>query len=288
MGTEARIVFFASDSSDGHRAARAAFDRIAALEQTLSDYVQNSEVSRLCDRAGGPPIPVSPDLFTLLRRSLDLAHQTGGAFDVTVGPLTLLWRKARQSGELPDSAELTEARQRVGWTHITLDSVAQTVRLALPGMRLDFGGIGKGFAADQALAVLHRHGIEHALVALGGDIVTGRAPPGESAWRITVENADSTNRYSLLENRAISTSGDTEQFLELNGVRYSHVIDPRTGRPRTHRTIVTVTARRGIDADAFATAASVLAPAARQAFLDAHPEAAFYIRRAECAGTSSC
>jgi thiamine biosynthesis lipoprotein len=278
MGTEARIVLFASDSVAAGDAVRSAFARIAQLEQMLSDYRLDSEVSRLSEQAGGAPVVVSADLFAVLQRGLALSGETHGAFDVTVGPMTLLWRKARQSGVMPDSAELAEAKKRVGWTRVTLDSARRTVRLAAEGMRLDFGGIGKGFAADAALAILRGKGVERALVAVGGDIVAGQAPPGQSGWQVTVEHAESAHRVVFLQNEAISTSGDTQQFLERNGVRYSHVLDPRTGMPRTHRLGVTVRSRRGVDADAFATALSVLAPDAQQAFVAAHPEATFYIR----------
>jgi thiamine biosynthesis lipoprotein len=277
MGTEARIVLFASDSASADHAAQAAFARIAELEQTLSDYRLDSEVSWLCRQAGGAPVVVSADLLGLLHRSLALSSETGGAFDVTAGPLTLLWRTARQSGVMPDSAQLAEARERVGWTLVTLDVSAQTVRLGAEGMRLDFGGIAKGFAADEALAILRGNGVERALVAVGGDIVAGRAPPGQPGWQVTIAHADSAHRVVFLQNEAISTSGDTEQFLERDGVRYSHVLDPRTGTPRTHRLSVTVRSRRGVDADAFATALSVLAPDAHHAFVAAHPEATFYI-----------
>lgn len=278
MGTEARIVLFAADSTAAEQAARSAFGRIAQLEQTLSDYRVDSEVSRLCEQAGGDPVPVSAALFALLHRSIDLSRETDGAFDVTAGALTQLWRKARGAGAFPESTAINDARRLGGWRHVVLDSVARTVRLTVAGTRLDFGGIAKGFAADEALAVLRANGVERALVAVGGDIVAGRAPPGEPGWPVTLAHADSVHRRVMLQDNAISTSGDSEQFLEWNGLRSSHVLDPRTGSPLTHRLSVTVSTRRAVDADAFATAVSVLAPVAHHAFVAAHPEATFYIR----------
>ncbi|MBI2402737.1 MAG: FAD:protein FMN transferase [Gemmatimonadetes bacterium] len=292
MGTEARIVLHAPTAGQAERAAGAAFGRIAQLDSLLSDYRDDSELASLVARAGGPPVPVSEDLLVVLRRSLALAEETRGAFDVTVGPLVLLWREARRTGRLPDTAALRASAARVGWRHVALDTLGRTARLALAGMRLDLGGIAKGYAADQALDELRRHSVERALVAIGGEIVAGRAPPGEPGWRITVEHADSGPHEILLADAAVSSSGDTEQFVEISGVRYSHVVDPRTGIGLTHRTAATVVAPDGITADAFATAVTVLDGAQRAAFIAAHPEARFYVRsaadRAGCAGTLPC
>lgn len=279
MGTEVRVVLHASTADHAARAAGAAFRRIAQLDSLLSDYRDDSELAWLTARAGGTPTPVSADLLAVLQRAVALSAETGGAFDVTVGPLVRLWREARRTGRLPDTAAIRAAAARVGWRHVLIDSVARTARLALPGMQLDLGEIAKGYAADQALQALRALGVEHAMVAIGGEIVVGRAPPGEPGWRIAVEPADSAHREIVLVDAAVSSSRDTEQFLEIGGVRYSHVVNPRTGLGLTDRAAATVVASDGITADALATAVTVLAATQREAFIAAHPEATFYVRR---------
>jgi FAD:protein FMN transferase len=277
MGSEARIVLYAARAGLAERAARAAFARIAELDSLLSDYREDSEVTRLAHGAGGPPLPVSPDLLAVLRAARSLAVETGGAFDVTVGPLAVLWRDAARAGRLPDTADLGAARALVDWRKLEIDTAAGTVRLAGPGMRLDLGGIGKGYAADQALGVLGHHGADRALVAIGGEIVAGRRPPEGPGWRIAVEHAEPGHDTVLIESAAISSSGDAERFVEVGGVRYSHVVDPRTGLGLTHRAAATVVAPNGITADALATAVTLLDGARRTAFIAAHPEARFYV-----------
>jgi thiamine biosynthesis lipoprotein len=278
MGTEARIVLYAPDSASAEAGAAAAFERIAELDRALSDYRGDSEISQLAARAGSEPMSASADLLGVLRASLALAEETGGAFDPTVGPVTRLWRRARRLGELPDPDSLRDARALVAWRNVEVDTVAGTVRLAQPGMSLDLGGIAKGFGVDEALAVLRSRGLGRALISLGGEIVAGDAPPGESAWPVQVENADPSIASIALANVAVSSSGDTEQFLERDGVRYSHVIDPRSGQALTHRVAATVIARDALTADALATAVTLLESEERERFTARHREASFHLR----------
>jgi thiamine biosynthesis lipoprotein len=281
-------VVYAPDQSTAEDACAAAFARIAALDSIMSDYRRDSELTLLSARAGGPPVRVSPDLFLVLRRAQEVARYSGGAFDVTVGPLVALWRAARKSAVLPDPASLKSALRRVGWQKLRLDERNRTVRLTVPGMKLDLGGIAKGYAADAAQQVLQQHGITRALVELGGDIVVSGPPPGTEGWTIRVPNAagsvgrrqagtreagdgDSAKQPSpqspvdsrlptdlRFAHRAISTSGDTEQFVDIGGRHYSHVIDPRTGQALTNRVQVTLTAPDGLTSDPLSTALSVL------------------------------
>jgi thiamine biosynthesis lipoprotein len=252
MGTEARIVLYAPSEVIAERATRAAFARMEQLDSLLSDFRSTSEVSRLAAAPAGVPQPISPDFVTVLRASLTLSAETNGAFDVTIGPVVKLWRAARARGDVPMPAQICAAMKSVGWRHVALDSAARTVRFAVSGMQLDFGGIGKGFAADEAIAVLRAHGIERAMIVWGGEIVAGGAPPGTAGWPVRVDGAD-----VMLEHSAISTSGDAEQFVEEAGVRYSHVIDPRTGEAVTVPGSVTVRAATGMEADGNSTARSV-------------------------------
>lgn len=245
MGTLVSLRLYASDAPAAGRAARAAFDRVAELEAALSDYRPDSELNRLC-RAGH--MRVSPDLARVLAAAQRRARESDGTFDITLAPLTKLWREARRTGKLPGEAAIAAARARCGYRRVTVRG--RDVALA-PGTELDLGGIGKGYAADEALAVLRRHGVRRALVALSGDIALGDPPPGECGWRVAMQG-----RTECLANRAVSTSGPEQQFLEVDGTRYSHILDPRTGLGlRTART-VTVIARRGMDADSWATALS--------------------------------
>jgi len=183
MGVGARLVVYAPDLQAAEGACEAAFARIAALDTIMSDYRRDSELNRLCAAAGGPPVRVSPDLFLVLRRAQEIASRSGGAFDVTAGPLIALWRKARKELRLPDPAGIEAARRRVGWRNLTLDEDARAVRLAIPAMRLDLGGIAKGYAADEAQQVLRRHGITRALAELGGDIVVSAPQRAEAPVR---------------------------------------------------------------------------------------------------------
>ena len=279
MGTKARVVLYAADTARAQAAAAAAFARIAQLDAWLSDYRADSELSNLSAQSGGAPVRIGQDLYSILRHALALAEETEGAFDVTAGPLVALWRTARRTGRSPDAAALDAARQHVGWRDMVLDTMKRTLRLARPGMRLDLGGIAKGYAVDRALEALRAHGVDQALVELGGEIAVGRAPPASEGWRIEVENADSAQRIVLLENVAISSSGAAEQFIDVAGVRHSHVIDARTGMAVSNLVAATVIAPDGTTADAYATVVTILDEERRTRFIAAHPEARFYVRK---------
>jgi thiamine biosynthesis lipoprotein len=260
MATEARIVLFAPGEAVARDAASRAFQRVAALDAVMSDYREDSELMRICREAGSEPVRVSDDLFRVLEISERLARETRGAFDVTAGPLTHLWRRARRRGGLPDPDDLRAALSRTGAAKLILNAHDRTVRLRVPRMQIDLGGIGKGFAADEAAAVLKTLGYHNALVALGGDIVAAGAPPGAAGWSIDVATLDARKPgvRIVLRDAAVSTSGDAEQWVEIAGIRYSHIIDPRTGAALTGRRSVTVIAPRGAVSDGLATGVSVL------------------------------
>lgn len=261
------------------KAARLAFERIAFLEDVMSDYRPTSEVMQLCSKAGGRHVPVSKELLFVLKESTELARRSDGAFDVTIGPLIKLWRESRKSGMLPSKDEIFKAKRLVGWRKIIIDEKAGTVKLAIQGMRIDLGGIAKGYACDEAIKILKQQGIKRALVEMGGDIVIGDPPPKKEGWTIEIANADMENRTMLLSNCAISSSGDAEQFVEIGGVRYSHIVDPRTGVGLTNRIAVTVIAPSGIIADGLATAISVLGEEKGRLFAKSFPFVSIYIRK---------
>ena len=287
MGTTMRIVVYASSAAVANDAAQAAFARIAQLDDALSDYRESSELLGLSRQAGRGSVEVSADLFRVLRAAQQLSRRSEGAFDATVGPLSVLWRRARRLAEMPDPARLAEARSLVGSDKLELDEDRCTARLITPGMRLDLGGIAKGFAADEATAVLTHSGIGAALVAAGGDIVVTAPPPGADGWRIAIASLDGADRsapYLTLHHAAVSTSGDAEQFVALGGVRYSHIIDPRTGMAMTGRRSVTIVAPDGTTSDALATAVAVLGWAKGLRLVDATPGAAGLVMEEAAAG----
>ena len=263
MGVPFRITLYAADPVAGKAAAEAAFARISELNSVLSDYDSDSELSRLSRTSGqGKPVKVSDDLWRVLEPAQRLAVRTGGAFDVTIGPSVSIWRRARRKQELPGPEVIAEMQQRVGFSKLRLDPVARTAELLAPEMRLDLGGIAKGFAVDEALAVLRQLGFPQALVGGAGDIVAGDPPPGEAGWTVEaaalVTPGAPPSQTILLRNAAISTSGDLFQFVEIDGRRYSHIVDPRTGIGLQDQALVTVVAPDCITADALATAISVL------------------------------
>jgi thiamine biosynthesis lipoprotein len=263
MGTLFRIVVYAKDAATARQASKEAFARVSALNAIMSDYQSTSELMQLCGKAGKGPVKASDELFFVLSRAQEVSRRSEGAFDVTVGPVVRLWRRARRTQRLPDAEKLKGARALVGYKEVVLDDRAQTVTLRKPGMQLDLGGIAKGYAADEALKVLARHGLTRALVAAGGDIAVHDAPPGKPGWTIEISAVDEGKegpRRLELANAAVSTSGDAEQYVEIDGTRYSHIVDPRTGIGLVGRMSATVVAPNGITSDSLTKVVAVLGP----------------------------
>jgi thiamine biosynthesis lipoprotein len=284
MGVPFRIVTYAVGQSLAESAAAAAFDRVRHLNDILSDYEADSELSQLSRTAGqGKAVKVSDDLWNVLERAQQLAERSGGSFDVTVGPCVILWRKARREKNLPNPDMLAEARAAVGYKNLQLDPKSRTAKLLTPGMRLDLGGIAKGYAVDEALKVLRARGVTRALVSGGGDLAVGDAPPAKNGWRIEMAPLDTPNappkRFVLLKHAALATSGDLFQHLEIDGKRYSHIVDPHTCVGLTDHSLVTVIARDCITADSLATAVSVLGPKTGVMLIEQTPNAAVHIVR---------
>jgi len=284
MAVPVKIVLYASDKAIAESAAEAAFRRMRELNEILSDYDAASELRRLCDTAvEGRAAAVSDELWRVLSCAQSLSERTGGAFDVTVGPVVRLWRRARRREQMPSPERLEVARQLVGYRLVRLHPERRAVELLKPGMRLDLGGIAKGYAVDEALDTLRKHGVDRALVDAGGDIRLGGPPPDSPGWIIGVAalEADAPpSRYLWLADRAIATSGDTWQYVEIEGKRYSHLVDPRTGLGLTDHSSVTVIAPDGITADALASAVSVLGPEEGLKLIENTPDTAAFIVRA--------
>jgi thiamine biosynthesis lipoprotein len=269
MGTLFRIELYAEnndkDKATIERAVAAAFKRIDDLNAIASDYLPESELSRLNREPANKPIKVSADLYTLLAKSLETARLTDGAFDVTATYAIQQWRRAKRQKQLPTPEQTQKAIAMTDWRALQLNEAARTVTKLKDGLLIDLGGIGKGYAADAALTVLKSHGITRALVAGSGDLAIGDAPPGQVGWDIALRTFErpedkDTLIHVTLANCGCSTSGDLHQFLELDGKRYSHIVNPRTGLGLTERIACSVIAPDATTADALATALCVLGP----------------------------
>lgn len=287
MGTLFTITLYAPDELAAQSAAAAAFSRVAELNQMMTDYDPDSELMRLSRSPVGQPVRVSAELFEVLAESQRLTKSSAGAFDVTIGPVVRLWRRARRTETLPTSEQLAVARASVGWEKLQLDARNKMVTLLAPNMQLDLGGIAKGYAADQALAVLKSHGINRALVAASGDIAVGEAPPGQTGWRVTIGtpfSREGGEQPLILKHAAVSTSGDAEQSVVIAGKRYSHIVDPRTGLGLTDRCQVSIIASRAMRTDAFATAVSILGADQGRKLIESEPGLSAIIYRETAAG----
>jgi FAD:protein FMN transferase len=278
MASMFQITLYAPNQAKADEAAVAAFEKVEALNNCMSDYDPKSELMQLCAKPWGIPVKVSDDLFEILEGSQRVAKESDGAFDVTVGPYVRLWRAARKKKILPTEAELAQARKEVGYQKLVLNAKDKTVTLTVPNMRLDLGGIAKGYAADKALRVLRSKGITRAMVAASGDIALGDAPPGHEGWAIGIASIDpkdaKVTKTVLLKNAGISTSGDTEQFVEIGGKRYSHVVDSRTGLGLTERIQATVIAPNAMTTDGLDNTVCAMGVERGLALIDALPKAA--------------
>jgi len=258
MGTYVKIIMYHCDREEAIAAAEAAYDTINLMNQVMSDYLANSEINQLNNAPAKKRVSVSPQLFQVLKKAYKMSKLTNGAFDVTVGPVVKLWRKARKDEKLPEKQALQKAGKAVGYKKIMLkDSFVVKKK---DGMSLDFGGIGKGIAMQAAMKAINDAGIQRVLIDAGGDILVAQSPPEEKGWKITVGLFEHS-RYKkelFLENTAIASSGDLYQFLEVEGIRYSHIVNPVTGMGVTGQRRSTVIGPDAAVADALASALCVV------------------------------
>jgi len=230
----------------------------------FSDYIDSSELSRLSAGAGKEPRPikVSPTLLDILLLSKTAFEKSGGTFDITIGPLSRLWRTARKSNQFPTAESVQAARQLVGFNKLRIDLVGKTVLLPDSPVQLDLGGIAQGYIAQKIMDYLGGQQVTSALVNASGDIVTSGPPPGLAGWTVGVNmpqhKEDLLAKKLLLHHKAVTTSGDFYQYMEHGGKKYSHIIDPRTGYGVTFQRNITVIANDGVTADWLATACSIL------------------------------
>jgi len=283
MGIPFKIVLYAADETTANRAADAAWARIHELNAIFSDYDPESECNRLSHSSPHEsPVKVGPDMLSVLTFGQHLAQESDGAFDMTIGPVVRLWRRARRRHELPAEDKIKEALAATGYRNVELDEKNATVRLTKANMRLDFGGIAAGYAVDEAQKVLRKQGITSAMIDASGDIGVTEPPPGKPGWRIGVGKLDKPGEsveYVWLKNAALTTSGDAFQFLEINGVRYSHLVNPKIGVGLTEHSSVTVIAPDCITADSYTKPVAVLGAEAGFKIIDKKPGVAAFVMR---------
>ena len=265
MGVPVRIILYAPAREVAEKAAKEAFASFHALNGIMSDYDSESELSLLAADRG--MTRVSEDLFIVLRAAKHYCTISDGAFDITASPLVRLWRRSRRLHELPKEQYVTQAKELVGNHLWELDEGTLSVRLLKSGMKFDLGGIAKGYAVDKAFEIIQKHGISSQLVDAGGDFRVGDPPPGAEGWKIAKDS-----ETVLLKNTAMATSGGRFQFVEIDGVRYAHIVDPKTGVGSTSSQTVHVTAPTAMEADALATAVFILGKEKGKNLIDQFPK----------------
>jgi thiamine biosynthesis lipoprotein len=262
MASPFTIILYHDDSARANQIAEACFKLADSLIYIFSDYINNSELNGLSASSGsGKSVPVSPALFEILKESERAYLLSNGAFDITMGPIIRLWRKARKDKQFPEASAIAEKMKSVGFNKVKIDTVSRSVKLTAKDMQLDLGGIAQGYIAQKVLERLYSQNIRKVLIDVSGDIATGDSPLQKEGWTIGINLPESENlqkQQLLLHNLSVSTSGDLYQFIEHEGKKYSHIIDPKTGYGITSQKNVTIIADNTTLADWLATACSIL------------------------------
>jgi len=270
MGTLVTITAAASDQAVSHKAIQAGFDEVKRLEQLLSTWIPESELSRVNAEAGRRPVTVSQETLDLVVRSMEMAGLTEGGFNIAVGPAVEAWSVTERQ-RIPSDEELQRLKPLVDVAGIQIDLDAQTIFLAHKGMKIDVGGIGKGYAADRAAEEMKKAGAQGGVVALSGDITTFGALPGAAGFPVGIKHPRKEGAMIAvidLRDESISTAGDYERFFERDGVRYHHILDPQTLRPARSCQSVTVIGKEGTVVDGLDTGIFVLGPERGMALIE--------------------
>jgi len=261
MGSGFQLTVVVKDSAEANRVINLAVDEITRIEKLISSWNPNSETSEINSNAGIKPVKVSQELFSLIERAKNISGLTDGAFDISYASMDKIWRFDGSMKRMPTKEEIKSSVAKVGFQNIILDAEQSSVFLKEKGMKIGFGAIGKGYAADQAKALLQKNNVQAGIINASGDMNTwGRQPNGEE-WKVAITNPlNKTKPAAILPitNGAVVTSGNYEKFVQFNGTRYSHIIDPRTGYPATGILSVTVFAPKAELADALATSVFVM------------------------------
>ncbi|MFN7840193.1 MAG: FAD:protein FMN transferase [Pirellula sp.] len=264
MGTELKVTLYAQNEFQATLAINAILEELEQRAKPINNYTPNSEVSRLANSEPSKSRILSVELGEVLSESKRWHELSDGAFDVTAGATIELWNKARKQKLLPSNDEISNAQKNSGWDHLKLASKSDsqtTLTIDTKELRINVSGIATGYLIDHAMTVLKQQGIESALIDIGGDIIVSNPPPSSEGWKVDIAGlnlSDPIQSKIMIRDQAVTTSGDLNQFTEIDGVRYSHIIDPATGSPIPRRVSATVVAKRAIDADAAATAIAVL------------------------------
>ncbi len=288
MGTFARIIAVAPNEAVAQKSIDAGFSRQKRVEELMSVYIPESELNRVNAKAHQHPVRVHPMTFEVIERAVEWSRKSNGAFDVTIGPLVELWRNAGDANQPPSAEQLAEARTRIGYDKLILDANQLTVQFTAPGMKLDLGGIAKGYAIDQSVKAMRSAGASAGMVDIGGDISCFGSPAeGRKHWRIGLQDpsradlnmAESANllvlQFATPSNDAIAvtTSGNYQRFTVIEGRRHSHIIDSESGQSSDALASVTIIAPDATAADALATAVSVLGAEEGLRLIENTPEA---------------
>lgn len=282
MGTFVQVAAVAGDSGTTKRCIDAAFEQLELVDNLMSDYKDDSEISQVNRDGYKQAVKVSRMVFEVLHRSIEFSKKTAGAFDVTIGPLVDLWRSVDEKNAMPSEEELAEARAKVGFEKLILDEQEQTIRFAVDGMRLDLGGIAKGYAIDLAIEAMQRAGAVGGMVDVGGDIrCFGAGPKGKEEWTIGLQDPGIATEAIIggpltlileLTDDAVATSGNYRRFVLIDGKKYSHIINPATSAGTEGLSSVTVIAKNAMDADVLATAVTVMGAEKGLALIEPMPE----------------
>jgi thiamine biosynthesis lipoprotein len=275
MGTTFTIFVYATNQERASEYFEIAFDEIERVEEALSDYRPTSELSRINRLAANETVTTDPEVFKFLQTSMEFSRRSGGAFDITVGPLMRAWGFFRGKGHYPTAEELLNARKSTGWEHVQLDPQKRTVHFDIEGMSLDPGGIGKGYVVERVVDLLREAGAKTALIDAGSSTIYAMgAPPGKIGWTIQVPRpGDRTHSISsvVLRDTSLSTSGNYEKFFTLNGKIYCHIMDPRSGEPVQGTMQTTVITPNATDSDALSLIMFVMGPEKSEKLLDEIP-----------------
>jgi thiamine biosynthesis lipoprotein len=282
---------YADDSETLPHILDEALDEVDRIDRLMSHYKTDSPLSRINREAATSPVTVEPELFDFITESILYSRESDGAFDITVGPLMKVWGFFRGDGRLASGHDVEDARSLVGSQHIILDAEHRTIRFDRPGVELDLGGIAKGYAVDRAVSLLRARHVAAALVSAGGSTIYGLGvPPTHNGWMVTIQDPTDSRKSAReveLKDRALSVAGSSEKFFEVHGVRYSHIMDPRTGRPVQGVLSVAVITETGTQGDALDDAFFVLGPVGSRNYLQRLEgvEAFFFILDVEKAWT---
>lgn len=262
MGSAFNLIIVSADSNKANHLARKSYELVDSLNHIFSNYDSSSELSKINASAGLLPYKMSRAMLDLVQKSQYAYIQSKGAYDISIGPLSSLWRKARKAKLFPEASTVLATKKLVGFAQIKINKRLGTIFLPNANMQLDFGGIAKGYIAQWVINFLKANGIQQALVDAGGDIVMSGPPLNQQGWLIGVNLPETTdqllNKKLQLSNCSVATSGDVYQFIEYKGVKYSHIINPLTGYGVTNLRNVTIVAKTGATADWLATACSIL------------------------------